>query len=292
MKEQLKQIVGLQNNLNLLINPNWVDNALDETYDYRTAASQELAEAVESFGFAWWTVRKLDMQNVLTELVDAMHFIISQHIAVVRHQCATDEELADLLATRIEQRYHEVDQEPVESEVEVRRLLRKLQSAINVSEMPEVWSKFFAVTKALSFSADHLCARYIAKNLLNSFRQANGYRQGEYRKHWYDGREDNSHVADYVDALAQDNAEFDPEEFKLWLGMAYHTQAITEEKAQPEQETAKEEAPQPEQETGDAQNSQAQVSSDPEETKGTQQEVVTTTAAPPQQRQNKPNKGR
>ena len=49
---------------------------------------------------------------------------------------------------------------------------------------------FAGVMRALPLTFDELYEIYVAKNVLNMFRQANGYRTGEYRKVW-DGREDN-----------------------------------------------------------------------------------------------------
>lgn len=39
---------------------------------------------------------------------------------------------------------------------------------------------------------------YVGKNVLNKFRQDNGYKEGTYIKIWKDGREDNEHLMDYM----------------------------------------------------------------------------------------------
>ena len=41
---------------------------------------------------------------------------------------------------------------------------------------------------------------YIGKNVLNGFRQNNGYNSGEYRKLWQ-GREDNEHLIEVLEEL-------------------------------------------------------------------------------------------
>lgn len=221
MKNQFKHLVALQYDLNVLINPEWIENALNETYDYRTAASQEVGEAMESLGYAWWTHRELDMQNVRSELVDALHLLLGFNIAHVNSACADKEAITELLSERIPARYTAVVQEPSGSIIEVRKLIRSLQAKINVGTFGEIWEAFFAVIKALGFSADHLYARSLAKNILNNFRQDNGYRQNLYLKTWNDGREDSSHVASYVDEVVEGGNEFNAEEFRTWLAATY-----------------------------------------------------------------------
>ena len=52
---------------------------------------------------------------------------------------------------------------------------------------------------ALPMDLDALFDLYIGKNVLNRFRQDNGYKSGTYQKVW-SGREDNEHL---IEALAQ-----------------------------------------------------------------------------------------
>ena len=50
----------------------------------------------------------------------------------------------------------------------------------------------------LDFKA--LYTGYIGKNVLNFFRQDNGYKEGTYQKYWND-REDNEHLIEVIDTL-------------------------------------------------------------------------------------------
>ena len=59
----------------------------------------------------------------------------------------------------------------------------------------------------LDFDALHLA--YVGKNVLNFFRQDNGYQEGTYQKSWA-GREDNEHLVELLgdlDAHAPDFAD-------------------------------------------------------------------------------------
>ena len=59
---------------------------------------------------------------------------------------------------------------------------------------------FVDAMAALPMTLDELFALYIGKNVLNGFRQNNGYKSGEYRKLWQ-GREDNEHLIEVLSAL-------------------------------------------------------------------------------------------
>ena len=52
----------------------------------------------------------------------------------------------------------------------------------------------------IDLSFDELYTRYVGKNVLNFFRQDNGYQDGSYRKQW-GGKEDNEHLVEAVAGL-------------------------------------------------------------------------------------------
>ena len=66
----------------------------------------------------------------------------------------------------------------------------------------------FAVAMAsLPMSYSELFEMYVGKNVLNGFRQNNGYKDGSYRKLWA-GREDNEHLVEALAALPADSEDF------------------------------------------------------------------------------------
>jgi hypothetical protein len=54
---------------------------------------------------------------------------------------------------------------------------------------------------------DSLYTAYVGKNVLNFFRQDNGYKDGTYVKNW-DGREDNEHLSELVAVMDHSAADF------------------------------------------------------------------------------------
>jgi hypothetical protein len=59
---------------------------------------------------------------------------------------------------------------------------------------------FHALMRACDLSADALYRHYVGKNVLNFFRQDNGYKDGTYVKEWQ-GREDNEHLSELLESL-------------------------------------------------------------------------------------------
>ncbi len=69
-------------------------------------------------------------------------------------------------------------------------------------------------------SFDDLHRIYVGKNVLNRFRQDNGYKDGSYRKLWQD-REDNEHLAEIMSLLNADATDF-PQQIEQALTSRYN----------------------------------------------------------------------
>ena len=59
---------------------------------------------------------------------------------------------------------------------------------------------FWDLLNACEMSFDELYRQYVGKNVLNFFRQDNGYKDGSYVKQWQ-GREDNEHLVEILNEL-------------------------------------------------------------------------------------------
>ena len=74
---------------------------------------------------------------------------------------------------------------------------------MNWGSSPETRCKYVHVRS--DAASDHHPWR--SQNVLNMFRQDNGYKQGNYNKDW-NGREDNEHLADIMKTLNADSRTF------------------------------------------------------------------------------------
>lgn len=69
-------IVEIQNKLNNKIKEK--RNLQDTDFRWKMAYLVEVAELLDSIGYKWWTDQEPDFRNIKIELVDILHFLISE----------------------------------------------------------------------------------------------------------------------------------------------------------------------------------------------------------------------
>jgi hypothetical protein len=74
--------------------------------------------------------------------------------------------------------------------------------------------------KVLGFDSDYLFNRYLGKNVLNSFRKANGYKEGIYVKMW-NGVEDNVYLEGILKSFTDRNEVPTPAQIESELNQIY-----------------------------------------------------------------------
>jgi hypothetical protein len=84
-------------------------------------------------------------------------------------------------------------------------------------------SHFWQLLVAVELDFDQLFVAYVGKNVLNFFRQDNGYKDGSYIKLW-DGKEDNLHL---VDLTAELDTEADSFREDLYNALSDRYQQLT-----------------------------------------------------------------
>lgn len=182
-KTQLADQFALQHQMNSIVNPDW----LKAGYAWNRAIMVEAVEALDHYGWKWWRESKPDVAQVQIELVDIWHFVLS----------------ATLVGTNGDANWA--------SESIFGRFASAPSSDVAASSTPMLFdilagdaasghfnaSVFAALMRRLELSWDALHNMYIAKNVLNIFRQAHGYKYGGYIKEWF-GKEDNVVLADLL----------------------------------------------------------------------------------------------
>jgi len=185
--DKLDEMLKLQEAANSLVSPDWAD----ANFNWGRAVWVECAELLDHLGgWKWWKAQKTNLVQAKMELVDIWHFMLSEAL-----QNGTDEDFlrAEIKATPLYLGAHE----------QIIRLVERIASDA-IDGFMNHWY-FFSVCKALGMDFDQLYDWYIGKNTLNNFRQANGYATGTYRKHWADGREDNEHLVELLEAGGIEN---------------------------------------------------------------------------------------
>ena len=194
----LHTMADMQEQHNVLVHPQW----REQGFEFYRAMWVECAEMLDHFGWKWWKQQTPDIDQVKLELVDIWHFALSE----LMRERAIDPAVAEQLATV------SVDKA---TDPEGFRLAIETLAAACLSTRSIDLSAFCAAMAALPMDYAELYGLYIGKNMLNRFRQNNGYKSGEYRKLWQ-GREDNEHLIELLDELS-DVPEQLPE--RLYAGL-------------------------------------------------------------------------
>ncbi len=197
--DKILLMLQLQNQLNDATNGDkWTSGITKngKVINWNRCIYMECAEMVDSFSWKHWKSinKEPDWDNLQIEVIDVWHFIIS--LAIENYSKNLKGGIEDL-ALNISQleSFSKIDLESSEfaSQDEV---IAKVENIILLSlqkdslELETLLSEFFDLVVMSGLDLETLYRLYVGKNILNQFRQDNGYKDGSYIKVW-DGEEDN-----------------------------------------------------------------------------------------------------
>lgn len=178
--EQVQEMVILQDKLNCIINPNWIEKNLD----YYLAIQMETAEAIEHLGWKWWKKQEPNMSQVRLEIVDIWHFVLCQYISDYGIERAPYELKRDVDKGSVNNYYNSWT---------LREVLVDAMREAALLDVMEIAGAYGHILLKAGMTWDTLYRQYMLKNTLNIFRQNNGYKIGTYHKIW-EGVEDNEYL--------------------------------------------------------------------------------------------------
>ena len=187
--DMLNTMARMQEHHNEQVHPEW----RTQGYEYYRAIWVECAEMLDHFGWKWWKKQDPDLDQVKLELVDIWHFALSEMIRAGSLSEAVGSELSQVAVAA-----HS-------DAIAFRSAIEDLAASSLKTHSFEM-APFIEAMRTLPMGYDELYAMYIGKNVLNQFRQNNGYQSGEYRKLWQ-GREDNEHLVELLAELSEDPAD-------------------------------------------------------------------------------------
>ena len=193
--KQIPSMLSLQCTMNNTVNPDWVNL----NWDWFRASMLEGAEAVEHHGWKWWKAQKKDVPQLQMEIVDIWHFYLSQFLKITKGNEAE-------AATLIESHYVGLIDRPVvfdgkDYELANMDLLEKLDLLIGLSAAKRLHVPLLIdLVYSSGMTWDSFFAQYVQKNILNIFRQKNGYKEGTYHKEWF-AKEDNIFLVEEAEKL-------------------------------------------------------------------------------------------
>lgn len=207
-------MLDLQSTLNAAVNPAWVTAG----YPFLRAVAVESGEALDHYGWKWWKKQEPNLEQFGVELIDILHFYLS-HILV--SQVGNVADAASYIEMQHERNVKSIvfeDRSYVFADMDVLsrvELLAGLAVSRRVS-FPLLGSLF----DSIGMTSEQVFNTYVGKNVLNVFRQANGYKQGTYIKDWF-GEEDNQVMSRLLSELSGCDPITVPSVLKIKLEAAY-----------------------------------------------------------------------
>ena len=173
--------------------------------NWRRCIYMECAELIDSFNWKHWKDIDTppDWDNITIELVDIWHFVMSLGLEyynteklgtvddIVRE--LTDSQYFDAFCLEPE---HPDDKDALLIVSVIEHFMR---DALDGKPFYKLSDDFFESALQCGLNIDILYKYYVAKNVLNKFRQDNGYKEGTYRKVW-NGKEDNVFLMEMLEA--------------------------------------------------------------------------------------------
>ena len=167
-----------------------------KTIDWKRCIYMECAEMIDSFSWKHWKSldQEPDWENHQIEVIDVWHFIMSLAIEDYSNNLKGGIEDLAINISQLES-FNTIDlensnfdtQDNVIAKVENIMLLSLSKDKLDIEKMI---SEFFDLVVMSGLDLQTLYRLYVGKNILNQFRQDNGYKDGSYIKVWA-GEEDN-----------------------------------------------------------------------------------------------------
>jgi len=195
-----------------------------KTINWRRCIYMECAEMVDSFSWKHWKAidKEPDWANHQIEVVDVWHFIMSlaiEHYSQMMKGGVEDlainiSELESFSKIDVSKEYFAPQDEVI---AKVESLIR-LSISTDELELETLLSDFFDLVILSGLDLETLYRLYVGKNILNQFRQDNGYKDGSYIKVW-NGEEDNV----VMKRIWEENGDIKPDVLYKELVRAYNS---------------------------------------------------------------------
>jgi dimeric dUTPase (all-alpha-NTP-PPase superfamily) len=170
-------IATKQHQLNTLTKPDWLIN----TPNYDLAALVELfGEAIDHTPWKWWKAGKLEKDRLFLELIDVLHFTTST--LLTKFDTPTVSRILSDSYNYAVKEYAYLPDSINQKNIEV--FITQIAFNLLTGATTRACQYLFTLINGLGFTLEDIFVSYAGKNLLNSFRQANGYKQGTYTKIW------------------------------------------------------------------------------------------------------------
>jgi len=224
--DKILLMLQLQNQLNDATNgEEWTKGTTKNgrVINWKRCIYMECAEMIDSFSWKHWKSlnQEADWDNLQIEVVDVWHFIIS--LAIEDYSTTFQGGIEDLaLDISNFSAFSKIDLENSKYDLQD-NTIAKVENIMRLSltqetlELKALIEEFFDLVVMSGLDLQSLYRLYVGKNILNQFRQDNGYKDGTYIKVW-DGKEDNV----IMKRIWQESGDIKPEDLYKELAKIYH----------------------------------------------------------------------
>ena len=195
LREIIKEMLDLQNKINEKVHPHW----REQNFEWYRAIWVECAELLDHYGWKWWKKQNPNQAQIELELVDIWHFglsILLSKYDIEKSISLISEGMTD---KRGSGKFRENLEDFTSNTLQTRSFDLK---------------RFNQVMNDVGLTFEKLYVGYISKNVLNSFRQDQGYQVGTYIKDW-GGIEDNEYLIRLASKIDPKSERFSSELYTL-----------------------------------------------------------------------------
>ncbi|EDZ61921.1 dUTPase [Sulfurimonas gotlandica GD1] len=197
--DKILLMLQLQAQLNDATNgDNWTKGVTKngKEINWKRCIYMECAEMVDSFSWKHWKSinQEPDWDNLQIEVVDVWHFIMS--LAIENYSQTLRGQIEDLAINISSMNSFSNIDKKSELFASQKDIIANVENIMLASlskdelDLDALISDFFDLVIMSGLDLETLYRLYVGKNILNQFRQDNGYKDGSYIKVW-DGTEDN-----------------------------------------------------------------------------------------------------
>lgn len=190
-----QDIVNMQDELNEKVIPGWREANLN----WSNAVLSECNEYLDCFHWKWWKSgpdgaelgEVIDKDNLIVESIDLLHLLISQYLSETK---SSNEHLGDLLTSTYKKIQEKNEALTCIGSVsfDIVKTMKVLLSNSIDAQPGYAITALMVILDDLGLSAVDIYEHYLSKNLLNFFRNLNGYKDPNVNYPKYvDGIEDN-----------------------------------------------------------------------------------------------------
>ncbi len=197
IKSLIRKMFEKQDELN--IHTNGTDWKTNKTLKWYRAIWTETAELIDYTNWKWWKQQDSSLKDIEMEVIDIWHFGLSD--MMVQHdisKCIDNVFYAFKSKFEYPTRFGFVEVQDC----------AELFAYKTLNDHKFHLEPFIDLCSTLNMNIEQIYKLYMGKNILNRFRQDNGYKLKKYNKNW-NGQEDNIYLMKFLQETEITEVDFD-----------------------------------------------------------------------------------